>query len=362
MLVGLLCLGLPRLLPAADAVVSSEFIYEKAPFPSCHASTMAETPDALVASWFGGTHERHPDVEIWVARRTAEGWSDPVSVADGVVDDQRHPTWNPVLYQAEGGGPLVLFYKVGPTPRDWWGMRTVSHDAGRTWSTPERLPDGILGPVKNKPVLLSTGELLCPTSTEGEGWRVHMEFTKDLGDTWSKTPPLNDAEEIRAIQPSVLTHGAGVLQAIGRTRYSGVFQVWSQDNGKTWGPMTTIGLPNPSSGTDAVTLHDGRHLLVYNHNTREVDGVQRVNKGRSPLNLAISDDGRRWDAVLALEAEDENHAGYSYPAIIQTADGLVHITYTWRRERIKHVVVDPSKLEGRPIEDGLWPDLPGGPR
>lgn len=325
--------------------MASEFIYEQAPFPSCHASTIVETDDGLVAAWFGGTHERHPDVGIWVARHDAEGWSAPVEVANGVVSEsQRYPTWNPVLFQPRDG-PLLLFYKVGPTPRDWWGMLKTSDDGGRTWSAATRLPDGIIGPVKNKPVQRADGTIVCPSSTEHEGWRVHFEFTSDNGQTWRRTPPVNDPDEIRAIQPSILTHGDGRMQALGRTRHSGIFEVWSDDNGETWGEMTTTGLPNPSSGTDAVTLEDGRHLLVYNHNPNY--------KGRSPLNVAISEDGKNWSAALVLE-DDPDHQ-YSYPAVIQTSDGLVHVTYTWRRERIKHAVIDPAKLELTPMVDGRWP-------
>jgi predicted neuraminidase len=336
---------------ADDAVVSSGFIYESAPYPACHASTIAEVDGALVASWFGGTHERHPDVGIWVARNVGKGWSKPIEVANGVVDGERYPTWNPVLFQPSNG-PLLLFYKVGPTPQNWWGMLITSDDGGHTWSEPRRLPDGVLGPIKNKPIELDGGVLLSPSSTEDKGWRVHFERSSDNGKTWEVTKPVNDPDKIAAIQPSLLCHGDGVLQAIGRTRDSGVFQVWSHDDGRTWSKMTTTGLPNPSSGTDAVTLADGRHLLVYNHNPNY--------KGRSPLNVAISDDGKTWRAALVLEDEKEHHAGYSYPAVIQTSDGLAHITYTWRRERIKHVVLDPKQLDGPEIVDGQWPETAGG--
>ncbi|QDV79040.1 sialidase family protein [Botrimarina mediterranea] len=334
-----------------EAVVSSGFLYETAPYPSCHASTIAEVDGALVASWFGGTHERHPDVGIWVARNEGEGWSEPIEVANGVFQGERYPSWNPVLFQPSAG-PLLLFYKVGPTPQDWWGMLIKSEDGGFTWSEPQRLPDEVLGPIKNKPIELEGGVLLCPSSSEHDGWRVHFERTADHGKTWEVTPPVNDPENIRAIQPSLLRHGDGVLQAIGRTRDSGVFQVWSCDNGRTWGEMSTTGLPNPSSGTDAVTLADGRHLLVYNHNPNY--------KGRSPLNVAISDDGKSWRAALVLEDDKEHDAGYSYPAVIQSSDGLVHITYTWRRERIKHVVLDPKQLDGPPITGDEWPNAEAG--
>lgn len=326
-------------------LIEQEFIYDTAPFPSCHASTIVETPAGLVAAWFGGTHERHPDVGIWVSRHGADGWSAPVEVANGVTGDTRYPTWNPVLFQP-AEGPLLLFYKVGPTPRDWWGMVMQSNDDGRTWSEPQRMPDGLIGPVKNKPVQLADGTIVSPSSTEHDGWRVHFERSTDGGVTWTTTGPLNDPAKIRAIQPSILVHGDGRLQALGRTRASGIFQIWSTDNGETWGEMSRLPLPNPSSGTDAVTLADGRHLLIYNHSD--------TYKIRWPLNVATSTDGEQWNAALVLESKPEQQ--YSYPAVIQTSDGLVHVTYTWRRERIAHAVIDPTKLPSTPIVDGQWPD------
>jgi len=337
--------------PNQPGLVRSEFIFETAPYPSCHASTIVETPSGLVAAWFGGTHERHPDVGIWLSRQLHGQWTPPVEVANGVESPtNRYPTWNPVLFQPRSG-PLFLFYKVGPSPSTWWGMVMTSGDHGKTWSEPRRLPDGILGPVKNKPVQLENGDILSPSSTEDHGWRVHFERSTDGGLTWQATPPVNDPNEIRAIQPSILKYADGRLQALGRTRYSGVFSIWSEDQGRTWGPMGVLDLPNPSSGTDAVTLKDGRQLLVYNHNTREAT----KNKGRSPLNVALSDDGEHWLAALVLEDDPEAPSGFAYPAVIQARNGLVHVTYTWERKRIKHVVIDPDRLALRPIVNGKWP-------
>jgi len=353
-LFGLALTGCATVSPEAP-IIKTEFIYETAPFPSCHASTLAETKSGLVAAWFGGTAERNPDVCIYVSRNDHGHWTPPVAVADGVgFATNRLPTWNPVLFQPTNG-PLLLFYKVGPSPATWWGMLMTSDDDGQTWSKPVRLPEGILGPVKNKPVQLANGDILCPTSTEGAGgWRVHFEKTSDLGKTWTTTPPLNDAKVIGAIQPSLLFHADGKLQAVGRTKNGKLFQIWSPDDGLTWGPMTRLSLPNPDSGTDAVTLRDGRQLLVYNHNVR--DGTH--NKGRSPLNVAVSSNGTNWSAALVLEGNPEAPNGFAYPAVIQTHDGLVHITYTWERKRIKHVVLDPAKLKLIPMAGGAWPQLP----
>ncbi len=335
-----------------SAVIKSEFIFETAPFPSCHASTIAETKSGLIAAWFGGTAERNPDVCIYVSRNENGAWTAPMKVGDGVgFATNRFPTWNPVLFQPKNG-PLLLFYKVGPAPAAWWGMITTSMDEGKTWSKLERLPEGILGPIKNKPVQLPNGDILCGSSTEGTGgWRAHFELTSDFGKTWSATLPVNDSKEIGAIQPSILFYSHDRLQAIGRTHNEKMFQIWSEDEGKTWGKMSLMELPNPSSGTDAVTLRDGRQLLVYNHNT----STGSKNKGRSPLNVAVSKDGTNWLAALVLEDDPNAPSGFAYPAVIQTRDGLVHISYTWERKRIKHVVLDPARLELQPIIHGEWP-------
>jgi predicted neuraminidase len=320
--------------PAAQsaALLKSEFIYETAPFPSCHASTIVETPSGLVAAWFGGTAERNPDVGIWVSRLVAGKWTPPVEVVNGVQNATlRHPTWNPVLFRPRSG-QLQLYYKVGPSPSTWWGMMMTSADDGRTWSAAKRLPDGILGPVKNKPVQLANGDIVSGSSTEHQGWRLHFERSNDNGATWTATPPLNDGRALPAIQPSILVHKDGRLQAVGRTQARQVFETWSSDQGRTWSPIALLSLPNNNAGTDALTLRDGRFVIVYNHTT----------SGRSPLNVAISTDGKAWTNVLTLEEEAGRE--FSYPAVIQTADGMLHVTYTWRRERIKHAVVDPGKL------------------
>lgn len=324
--------------PANPAVVQAGLIYEQAPFPQCHASTIAETPNGLITAWFGGTHERHPDVGIWVSSRTASTWTPPVEVATGVQPDgKRLPCWNPVLFQIPGG-ELLLFYKVGPSPSTWWGLLKRSKDGGKTWSEAERLPEGIAGPIKNKPVLLPSGVLLCPTSSEDHNWRVHFEQTRDGGKTWQKTAPINDGVTDGAIQPSVLFHPNGQLQALCRSQNSGfIVETWSKDGGKTWSPLQQTSLPNPNSGTDAVTLNDGRQVLVYNPTSPNPD---KSSGPRTPLNVAISNDGKSWKTLAVLENEPGE---YSYPAVIQTTDGLVHVTYTWKRQRIKHVVLDPTK-------------------
>ena len=340
--------ALPALLAAAARAAEPRvagFINEHAPYPECHAATIAETaPGHLVAAWFGGTKERNPDVCIWVARREDGRWREAVNVADGrQPNGSRLPTWNPVLFQPRGG-PLVLFYKVGPAPTLWWGMMMTSPDGGRTWSAPRRLPSGVLGPTKNPPVLLPDGAWLCPSSTESilGPWRVHFELTRDAGQTWRIIGPVGKGPGLEAIQPAVLVHRDGRLQALCRTRNGMVATTWSADGGAHWGALAATALPNPDSGIDALTLADGRQLLVYN-DAGPAPG-QRAKGPRCPLDVALSDDGVTWRHVLTLESTPCPN-GYAYPTTIQSADGLVHVVYTWNRQHIKYVVLDPRDFE-----------------
>jgi predicted neuraminidase len=317
-----------------QAVVEAELIFppDAAATPACHASTIVQTPDGtLLAAWFGGAEEGANDVGIWLARREDAAWSKPVEVANGVMSPQKRcPCWNPVLFQPRIG-PLVLFFKVGPAPDAWWGEMMSSSDSGRTWQGRRRLPPNVLGPSKDKPVELPDGRILCPSSTEHAGWRIHLEVTRDLK-TWGVIGPLNDPCQVGAIQPTILQYAGGRLQMLCRTQGTGLIaQCWSPDAGRTWGELTLTGLPNPNAGIDAVTLRDGRQLLVFNNTPH----------GRTPLNVAVSSDGKQWNVVLTLEDEPGE---YSYPAVIQTTDGRVHLTYTYLRKSIKHVALDPTRL------------------
>lgn len=331
-------------------ILRTEFIHEPTAYPSCHAATLVEATDGtLLAAWFGGSGESRPDVCIYLSRYEAGHWSPNVAVADGVQSDgSRFATWNPVLFQAREG-PLMLFYKVGSSPAKWWGEFKISTDSGKTWSAPRRLPEGVLGPIKNKPVQLADGAIVCGSSTEdpgsgGNGWQVQIERTSDLGHTWQVIGPLNTKAEFNAIQPAFLTHVDGRLQILCRTKEKKIVTSESADQGRTWSKLTDSGLRNPNSGIDAVTLTDGRHLLVYNRR----DETGRVSSkfgesDRCPLNIALSADGQHWEMVFTLE-DQPLPSGYAYPAVIQTRDGLVHVAYTWNREKIKHVVIDPVRL------------------
>ena len=329
---------IPTALPAGPAkesstagVLKNQFIFSTNRFPASHGSTLGETKDGLLAAWFSGPQARHPEVTLWISSLRDNQWSLPREVADGKqTDGSRYQCWNPVLCQPTKE-PLHLFYKVGPNPEGWWGMLMTSTNQGDTWSKPIRLPAGFIGPVRNKPVELSDGTLLCGSSSEMNGWKIFMERLTPRAQ-WEKTIALNDPAKLEAIQPTILVHDRQRIQILCRTKHGRIAEAWSENSGRNWSEPITNALPNPNSAIDAIRLQDGRFLLVYNHSATE----------RNELNLAVSNDGKIWLRGPVLE---KGAGEFAYPAVIQTRDGLVHITYSWNRRAIKHAVVDPRQFK-----------------
>lgn len=309
------------------------------PTPACHAATIAVRDELLVVAWFGGTHEKHPDVGIWVAAsRTHDpgpaDWEPPRMVADG----SGQACWNPVLADTDDG--LLLFYKVGESPGTWHGEVLRSSDGGDTWEPGPVLPEGFLGPVKNKPVKLRGGHLLCPSSLEAGGWRCHFErldaawLRGDPGPAPVKFP-VADPDGLRAIQPALFRRRDG-FEALVRTRAGVVGRTTSAD-GAVWSPLEATSLPNPNSGIDATDLADGRAVLVYNP-----VGIPQGRWGgaRSPLAIAASDAQGEWRRAVTLEDEPGE---FSYPAMVRAGD-RIHVAYTWQRRSIRHVTLDAEAL------------------
>lgn len=308
------------------------FIFEKAPFPSCHASTVVERePGKLLAAWFGGKAEGAPDVKIWASRFDGKKWSDPELVAS----EMSQPCWNPVLFKT-AKGTLHLWYKAGPKPDNWTGFVRTSADGGETWSQPEMMPAGFFGPVRAKPIQLKNGTILAGTSIESHrNWTPYADRSADDGKTWRRSNAFNVPGKFGQIQPTLFEGRDGAIVALMRSRNPKVVcRSESKDGGETFTPAAETELPNPSAGVDAVRTAEGDVFLIYNPTA----------VGRTPLSLARStDDGKTWKKVSDLETEPGE---FSYPAMIQSVAGNLEITYTWKRTHIKHATVDPKKLRG----------------
>ena len=377
-------------LPLGDSVLANEFLYEKASFPSCHASTITELKNHdLLAAYFGGSYESCKDVCIFVQRKKfikndpkkgyiyEKGWSAPQMVADGVLNDTlRKACYNPVLYQIPNGD-VILQYKIGKDVRDWTGYQMRSADNGYTWtgmrdSIPAHAgtePDSLLGAIKNQPIMLPKGfrckngtvltadRIIAPTSketapgskTKPGQWRCYMEISEDGAKSWSLTAKVPQDDKIfRTIQPALLVHQDGRLQLLCRTAQpknaelkdnACVATSWSDDGGLTWSQMEFVhDLPNNNSGIDAVTLPDGTFAVVYNPfgcvDWRGKKDPNYTKPLRNPLWIATSKDGIHWTPAIKLETSPVSQ--YSYPSMIIGSDGSLHCVYTWRRQRVKY--------------------------
>ena len=316
--------------------ISEEMVFNKPPFQECHASTILEiNQNEMLVAAFGGTKEGEKDVSIWLTRKKKSVWQTPIIVDTGKSNYKtEYPCWNPVLFKSISG-KITLFYKLGPSPREWWGMEKNSIDNGLTWTKAKELPKNILGPIKNKPFQLFNGTILSPSSTEtrtyGElSWKIHVEKSSDDGISWKKIP-IDTSTKYDVIQPSILNLGNGKLKLLCRSRNNFIMESFSNNNGESWSKISKTKLPNPNSGTDAITLSNGLHLLVYNP-------LKNGKNDRSKLSIAISIDGNTWEDIYSLE--DNLKGEYSYPAIIESNDNRIHVSYTYDRKNIKYSVFE----------------------
>lgn len=321
--------------------ISQEFLFEEAAFPECHAATIAEYPEGhLSVAFFGGTAESEDDVCIYMSRKELDGGS--WSVPEVVAEDSLHACWNPVLF-APGDGRMLLFYKTGAHVPEWVGHIKTSYDGGYTWPEDISLPEGMIGAVKDKPVRLASGRIVSPSSEEIRvpdpgrvKWTVHFELSDDNAKTWRKVGPVEADDSIMVIQPTILVHKDGSLQALCRTVNDHLASTVSVDEGETWSKLELIGFPNNNSGIDALTLPDGRFVMVANplgRNPGEFYGE------RYPLCVFLSKDGFNWKNIATLASEPVVE-GYCYPSVIYGSDGALHIVYTWDRKKICYARIE----------------------
>lgn len=343
--------GASRALAQVSGITKQD-VFTQAPFPSCHASTVVELKNGdWMAAWFGGSAEGKPDVAIWGARHTAAGWSVPTLL----VREPQIASWNPVLFYTRDGR-LWLYYKFGPVAAGWTGARMVSTDDGQTWSKPEHLPAGILGPIRAKPYVAPDGTVISGSSIESyHAWAAWIERSTDGGETFAKEGPFTLSDSVITslatpgeadkeigklgpeqttglIQPTVVALHGRHLRFYARSSFNigRVVVSDSMDGGKTWSAPRPLDVPNPNSGIDVVVLRDGRVVLIYNP----------TNEGRSPLALAVSSDGIHFHRFFTLE--DTPGQEFSYPALIQLHNEDLLATYTWHRTRIREALIPLS--------------------
>ena len=318
-----------------------DFVFgARRPFPQCHASTVVEiAPGKIMSAWFAGTAEKDDDVGIWFSTFEGKKWTPPARIAK--VDNTPH--WNPTLFKDETGR-IHLFFKIGKEI-PYWQTYWMHSDDGVTWTEPVELVPGDKGgrgPVRSKPIILSDGSWLAPTSTELRTWEAFVDRSEDRGKTWVRVPNFdkktNDLKGKGCIQPTLWESSPGNVHALMRTTVGKIWRTDSADGGKTWTPLIETDLPNNNSGIDVLKLEDGRLLLVYNP-------VGRNWGPRTPLDLAVSNDnGKTWRTIAHLERDPDPESEFSYPSIVRSEKGIV-ITYTYQRERVRCWQIPMSALD-----------------
>lgn len=311
--------------------IKRDFVFgDDRPFAQCHASTVLRTDDGkFLVAWFGGTHEKHDDVGIWLSKGEPGNWSTPEEVAK--IREDAH--WNPVLFR-DPSGAITLFFKVGKVIDYWETWFKVSTDNGETWSDAKELVPGDKGgrgPVRNKPIVLSNGDWIAPASNElNEVWNAFVDRSEDQGKTWMETDFVKLERDSSfgegVIQPALWESEPGKVHMLLRSSAGVICRSDSEDYGKTWSPVYKTDLPNPNSGIDVTKLDDNTLVLIFNPDDKNWGS-------RSPISLAVSkDNGQTWDPTIELDGGDVEDE-FSYPSVISWGD-TVAVTYTWNRERI----------------------------
>ncbi|MHA1338811.1 MAG: sialidase family protein [Promethearchaeota archaeon] len=358
----------------------SNLIYEKIDlksFPFAHCSSITQiAPDPneinsnlnknsvkneLMAVWYSGKAEQSKNQSIFASFFNYElqsnmkingNWSKPFILSKSI----KFPEGNPVIWKDFETNNLFLFYAIMETEnpikkafgRGWFHCKLfykISKDNGKSWSNPKVLKDELGYMVRNKPIRLKSkkGRILLPMYKEVPP-RSLIAISDDDGISFRFSELIEDHEKYprkRGLmggsgntQPTIVELENGVILALMRTRlHKKIFRSISEDYGETWTRAEEINLPNPDSGIDMIKTFQNKLLLVFNNTIR----------GRNKLSIAISDDnldtkdaGKHWKVIGDLEYEPKKE--FSYPCIIQDYNNLIHITYTFKRKTIKHVV------------------------
>lgn len=339
-------------LPAAKFVQQSAIPTNLPPFfasdflpraaPSAHASTMTILPNnQLMAAWFAGAQEGAKDVAIFTSILQPNGWSTPQKVADraslaGSIFANVRKIGNPVLFTLNH---RVYLWFVSVGVGGWAGSQInliTSDDNGITWSKAKRLVTSplinISTLVRTSAIRLQNNEIALP---------VYHEWLLKYGELLRMDENGNILMKSRmpqrqSLQPSLIVENAQTAHAFLRdsSTMNQVQHLITHDGGALWQKMPPSPLPNPNSSVATLKLPDGKWLLVGNEQNRHV------------LNAWISQDqGKTWHLAKQLE---NGESEYSYPFLLLDLNGAIHLTYTWQRKTIRHMIFSQAWLENTP--------------
>ena len=374
----------------SKAIISEDFIF---PLQNehVHGSSIVILPDGdLLAVWFQGSGERTADdVRIMGARlkKGMKTWTSPFLMAD----TKGLPDCNPVLF-LNRKGKLFLFW-IAVQANRWENsvlrFRTSTHYSGDEapfWDWQDDIlfkpDDSFAGEVEKRfrelpdneagwagyaplydnmikeaskdlvkrstgwmtrihPITLENGRILLPLYSDGFNFSM-IAISDDDGTTWRPGLPIVGRGPI---QPALAVKKDGTIVAYMRDSGDAPGRVHistSSDNGESWTASVKTDIPNEAS-VELCVLKDGRWVFAGND----------INDGRYQFSFYISDDeGKSWKWKEKIEYDNTKKGSFSYPCLIQTSDGLLHLSYSYSlgegKKTIKHVVIDPAKLTKNP--------------
>lgn len=358
-----------------------------------HAANLMPLPNGdLGCVWFGGTQEGMADISVHFSRLPAGGdvWTPAIKIAD----DPTRSEQNPILFVAPGNVLWLLYTSQRAGNQETAVVRCrQSRDNGVSWSEPGTLFETPGTFVRQPMCVTADGTWLMATfecrTAAGQRWTGNLDTSavmrsSDGGRTWTRREvPQSQG----LVHMNIVDLGSDGLIALFRSRWADhIYLSRSFDQGDTWSPPEVTTLPNNNSSIQAARLDDGRLALVYNASSaldasqrrlslydeiEDDDGKELVpgaagndvapsreafwGAPRAPLCLTVSGDaGKSWLQPLTLDESD----GYcitnnsrerlnreiSYPSIKQTADGRIHVAYTYFRQAIKHLVLPPRSV------------------
>lgn len=371
----------PEALAAAPGDPARIEAFIPTPCVQNHAAFLMPLPGGdLGCVWFGGTQEGVPDISVHFSRLApgADRWSEAVKLSD----DPTRSEQNPLLFPLPDGRLWLLWTaQVAGNQDTAIVRRRVSADGGRTWGPIETMlgEQPGFGTFIRQPIIVTdSGDWLLPiwrcTKPPVGAWTGDLDtssvmISTDQGRTWTEHAVPGSTG---CVHMNIVDLGQGRLVAFYRSRWADFIHASrSNDGGRTWSAPEPTELPNNNSSIQAVRLANGHLAMVFNESSRENATDRRMSlyddlggeavapitersafwgAPRAPMTLAISEDeGRTWPHRRNLEvgdgfcmtnnSKDRLNREFSYPSIVQTPDGALHIAYTYWRQAIKYVRV-----------------------
>ena len=362
-----------------------------APGQAVHAPSVVELRDgSLRAVWFSGSREGAGDVIIKTAVMdpTTLDWKDETTLFDRQRIQQG--LWryvkklgNPVIARAPDGS--LFLWMVTVSVGGWAGSSITwarSTDEGGSWSDSRRLVTSpflnISTLVKGAPFFFLNGQTGLP---------VYHEFLTKFAEVLRIDPQGQVVDKIRipgsrgSLQPVVMPSRPEQAQVYMRSgNRTAVMQAATSDAGNAWSATQATGWPNPDSALAGLVTDTGEQWLALNpsRESREVLALLHTPAGSSfdgaspwVVETSAASQTRlspgRYEALLegelkaggASEAQTRAYLAsarrqlcdastcsqeFSYPYLLQSRDGYLHLVYTWHRSRIKYVRLDPLQV------------------